>query len=497
MIELTTVIADSFQVVPTYPKGAKSALTLYRETNGKPDSFCFDKKEKLLPQITKALKEVRRADFITCLEYFKDIQAKKLIKELTKADAGAKLTQVQANFCNYLYLLVADSHILGDYVAEVGTVAKPTEREILIDKRLRHIIELWDVIEDIAIAISQAEYKNVPSTPAERLVLKIFSAGLNVEDLPQRQREYSHGYKYTFSSKRLKGKQAITIREETTQSVATITINDIDVLEGNNKSLKAFYLYVLILIHQQAHSAGVFRRDYIEFSLADLVEKGLYKTIESARKGVNNNWVSLKQISIGENSIIITKKKKIVNDNDDVLFISKRIKNNVCKIFLNPNVNWDIITHFYGVIPVYALSMSNKGMSLVWHIFDSLRMKTKEIKQKGYCDFPNKRLQSVLYLPDTEGCINARRDIREPIEKAICEIEDRQGELLNGGDLRLETHGDDAKTVKEFLAHGFLRVYVSGDLRNRLEGIATNETKKVKQMMRRATKKKPKDKAVE
>lgn len=487
-MDFMPLIESDFKVSPTYPKGAKTALQLLRESHKrKKNLFSFDTKKKLLPQIEKALKSVTKADYLTCIEYLKDIQAKRLLKELTKADKG-KLTQVQANFCNYLYLLVADSHALGMYISEAGTACKPTERESLIDKRIKHVIELWEVIESIAISISEAEYKSVPSTPAERLILKTFNAGLNVEDLPERQREYSHGYKYTFSSERVKGKQTITIREETTKSIATITINDIEVLAGNNKNLKAFYLYVLILVHQQAHSAGHFKRDYIEFSLSDLVEKGLYKTVESARLGVNNNWLSLKQISMGENSVIITKKKTIRNDNDDVLFISKRIKNNVCKIFLNPNVNWDIITHFYAVIPTYALSMSNRGLSLAWHIFDTLRMNTRDIKEKGYCDFPFKRLPSVLNLPDAEGCINARRDIREPIEKAIYEIEDRQAELLNGGDIRLEVHGDDAKTVKEFLADGFLRVYVSGELYNRILGIASNEVKKVAQMEKRAAK---------
>jgi hypothetical protein len=258
-------------------------------------------------------------------------------------------------------------------------------------------------------------------------------------------------------------------------------MNDIGALVGNNKSLRQFFAFIMIGIYQQSYSMGKMRRDYVEFALEDLVRNNMYKSIESARLGFNNNWKNLKTISIGESRIKISKKKQVISDDEDVLFISKRLKNNVGKIYINPNINWDILTHFFALIPAYSLSLSNRAFSLIWHIFTTFRKNTDKIKKHGYLDFPAKTLQSVLWLPSAEGCANSGRDIRKPMEDSVTEIEDKQAELLNSGDIRLEWIGADTRSIREFLANAFLRVHVSGDLYALLAGIAARETLKIQQ----------------
>ena len=504
VMDLGQLIGDSLQVRQTYPKGVKSALQVYRETRQRDDErraarakrkykpkeyFVFDLEKPLLAQIENAINGVTRVDYIEYVQYLKDIGLKSLVKELIKADYGGNLTQVQANFSNYLYLLIADSHVLGHYIDEAGSHCAAGERERLIDRRIKHLVDLWNKLEERAISLSNAEYCNLPSTPATQLIHNTLTAGLDVEDLPQRKREYTHNYQYAFSTHKSKGKQSITIRETTSNSVTTITIGDIGILVGNNKSLRQFFTYILIGVYQQSYSMGQMRRNYVEFTLEDLVHNNMYKSIESARLGFNNNWKALKTISIGESSIKISKKKQIISDDEDVLFISKRLKNNVCKIYINPNINWDILTHFFALIPAYSVSLSNRASILILHIFTTLRKNTDKIKKNGYYDFSCKSLQSVLWLPSAEGCANPGRDIRKPIEDSIAEIEGKQAELLNSGDIRLELMNDTSRSIKAFLSNAFLRVYVSGTLYELLAGIAASESLKVAQPKKVAARK--------
>jgi hypothetical protein len=148
-MDLMPLIESDFKISPTYPKGAKTALQLLRESHKQENLFAFDRTRKLLPQMKEALEGVSWADYLAFLDYLKGLQAKHLLEELTKADAGSKLTQAQANFCNYLYLLISDSGALGTYISEAGSTCNRGQeaRERLIDKRIKQIIKLWEVIE--------------------------------------------------------------------------------------------------------------------------------------------------------------------------------------------------------------------------------------------------------------------------------------------------------------------------------------------------------------
>jgi hypothetical protein len=477
-------------ITPTYAKGVKPALKVLKETRTKKknaDLFSFNTQKPLLPQIEQAIAEVTNVDYTKYVQYLQDIQNKGLLEALTKASKG-KLTQAQANFANYLYLLVCDSHILTEYLKGEKLIYKQEERQALMDSRMEKLIQLWQVLENRARVLSDS-YNNLPSTPATRLINQSMKFGLNIEDIQARKRLYTHSYKYNITGKTANGKQIITIRETTGTSTTTVTLDDISKLAGNNKSLKQFFAFLLIKLHEQAISKNTLRRNYIEFSLNELVdEKKMYKSIESARLGVNNNWSALKHISLGECFIKISDKKKIINDKDCVLFVTKYIKNNICKIKINEDANWAILTHFYTVMPDYCLSLSNKAFDLAMIVFNTIRLKAAKIKQKGYIDISYRQLQAEMGLPDEETCRNPSRDIKDKIEKGICEIEDRQAELLTNSDIQFARIGNENAKIKDYLTNGCLRVYVAGNLLDMPTRIAEKQDKQVKKAQKIAEK---------
>lgn len=472
MIELNNITS-------TYAKGVKTALQVLRETEKKADLFWFDVQSPLLPQIEQAISSVNNADYTKYIEYLKVIQNEALLRLLTKAHTS-KLTQAQANFTSYLYLLVCDSRIMGEYLKSDKTSYNEEERQSLMYNRMKKIGQLWQILEARAKVLSD-NYNNMPSTPVTRLMHQTMKLGLNIEDIKPRKRLYTHSYKYNIAGKTANDKQIVTITETTGKSTTTITIDDIGKLAGNNKSLKQFFAFMLIKLHEQVFSDDGLRKGFIEFSLDELVsDKKMYKSIMSARKGVNNNWLAMKTFSLGECSIEISKKKKIINDKDCVLFITKNIKNNICKITINQEANWDVVKYFYTVVPDYCLSLSNRAFDLAMMVFNGIRLNATQLNEHGYFDISNRQLQADLCLPSEIGCINPNRDIKAPIENSICEIEDRQAELLNYNDIRFERIGNENAKTGEYLNEGVLRVHVSGSLLERVCGIAENKAKRIK-----------------
>lgn len=107
--------------------------------------FVFSNKKPLLPQIDKALTEVTKEDYCSYIEYLREGDSNHPLGEIANTKASK-----QDNYTQYLYLLLSDSHVLGDYFKEgeePKTIYTPAERKALTISRMEKSGRLWEIIK--------------------------------------------------------------------------------------------------------------------------------------------------------------------------------------------------------------------------------------------------------------------------------------------------------------------------------------------------------------
>ena len=496
----------------------KSALAFFREnhTSAKKTKgyFLFDGKKPLLPQIEKAVSIVTPKDYADYIFYLREQEAMHLVKAITMPEVGSRsLSQVQASFAQYLYLLLNDSEVtikkgqstrlLTAYLDITGSQEKlsTNQRQGLMSERMKKVIQLWDILENRAIVVSDGEYNSLPSTPISSTVYDLLTYGISIDDIQERKDEYTHGNTYKITSKGNK----VTVKHEKNNNVSIVSVSDIQKLAGTNRNIKALFIHILSTAHEQAiYDKHLYKKE-VSFALQDLVDNGMYKNIRSARKGFENSIDTITDMKIS-GKLIVSKKKTInsmANKQNkevkrfqlSVLFPTGIIDNSVCYVSLNPDIEWAFVTQFYTLIPCYYARLSNRALDLLIAIFSLIRQ-TSSIKRlleaktdkDRYVKLSYRAIQSILQLPSEIGCSNSGRLIKKPIEDSISEIEEEQAKMLNNSDILFEKIENDKTNITNYLSSGELKIYVGGELLAKLTNIGKNRKKRIEKQIRNAEK---------
>ena len=140
-------------ITPNYEENGitfKSALQFFIEnhisTSKKNKTFfVFNNNKPLLPQLEKALQEITKEDYFSYTAYLREGNIKHPLQELE----GRALT-MQDRYKQYMYLLLSDSKVLGDYLREGEEEStRPltdTEQKALTISRMAKSGRLWEVI---------------------------------------------------------------------------------------------------------------------------------------------------------------------------------------------------------------------------------------------------------------------------------------------------------------------------------------------------------------
>ena len=326
----------------------------------------------------------------------------------------------------------------------------------------------------------QKDFYNVPDSTASNLILETLGAGADIADLPARKRQVNHA---TTLEVLEKGKQRQIILKSQKASV-TIELADIDKLTGSNKPAKKLFVLALIKANEQAIYDGVLTKDYVSFPLQELVEIGFYKSLRSARTGFNAGADTLTSLKI-KGHIQRTKKRGSTIDALEVLFTGAKIDKNQCYLRLNYAIDWSFIAQYFTILPRYYFRLPNRASDLLYYIFFLARQHTRDIEERGYFTISFRAIQQRLQLPSEVGSPNPQRDIKQPIETAIEELETEHSNLYGNTEFSLLPVCDDTAPIAEYLDNGYLKVGLTGAFAETFIAISKDTAKQIETAQKR------------
>ena len=322
-------------------------------------------------------------------------------------------------------------------------------------------------------------FYSLPDSPATHLVLEALGAGAAIADLPARKKQVSHG---TALQVLEDGKKR---RIVSTSPKATVTLEfaDIEKFTGNNKPAKKLFVLALIKANEQAIHGGELGRDYVSFPLQELIDIGFYTTLQSARKGFKAAMDALTDIKLS-GDIQRTKKHKI-----SVIglhpFRKGVIEKNQCYIQLESGFNWSFIAQYFTILPRYYFKLPNRASDLLYYIFFLARQHTKDIEERGYFTIGFRAIQHRLQLPSEKATKNPKRDIQDPIEEAIEQLETEHSLQYNNMDFQLLPCYDENANIGDYLDNGYLQVTLKGEFAQTFIQISRETAKQIEQAEKR------------
>jgi len=322
-------------------------------------------------------------------------------------------------------------------------------------------------------------YFYIGDSPASNLCMDVLGAGKNVSDLPKRKKQINHNTLYEIMKNQDGSKRIINLINKNAE--ISLEISDIERLTGNNKTAKKLFVFTLIKANEQVIYEGDLTRDYISFSLGELVEIGFYKVLNSARTGFKSGMDTLTSMKI-KGSLKSTKTKKIEIESLEVLFTGARINRGQCYVFFNTRINWNFLSQYFTILPKYYFKLSNKASDLIYYIFYLARQNTKQIEKNGYFTISFRAIQHKLQLPDEKKTNNPQRDIKDVIENAVEEIEEEHSEYYKNMEFSILPVYNEEDSIADYLENGYLKVGLTGDFAKKFSEISKRKLKKRKEI---------------
>ena len=370
--------------------------------------------------------------------------------------------------------------ILRDYVSEKYANEDPQEQERILGI-IERIIEEVNLKElpvteaDLAVDAS-LKLKPMPTGTAINTIIDVFNASQDgikgVEALPKQKKKISHTqYSVTHPNPMSPDRGKTTIRHDISKSRGYVAIQIPDViigkLTGYSVAVKKFFALVLEKINEQAYQDGQLTREYIEFPIDEVVERGIYGTYQSAQKGLKSAMSCLTNIKM-EGALTFNNKTGAISYSRSysvaVLFPTVGYKNGQCRVYLNEQANWCFVMQAFSILPTYYYSLPNRPSELFHLIFSIARQRTEDIAKRGHFNISFRAIQQALHLPDEGETKNPQRDIKDEILNAVDEIEKTHREYFMNDEnmLFLSPEYDDSWPIARFLNEGYLQVSLSG-----------------------------------
>lgn len=328
--------------------------------------------------------------------------------------------------------------------------------------------------------VEQRDFYNMPDSPASDLILEVLGAGAGVADLPARKRQVNHA---TTLEVYEDGKRR-QIQLKSQKASVTIELADIDKITGSNKPAKKLFVLSLIKANEQAIFDGQLTKDYVSFPLQELVDIGFYKSLRSARTGFLSGADTLTSLKV-KGHIQRNKKTGSTIDTLEVLFTGAKIDKNQCFIRLNYTIDWSFIAQYFTILPRYYFRLHNRASDLLYYIFYLARQHTRDIEERGYFTIGFRAIQHRLQLPNEVGSPNPQRDIKQPIENAIEELETEHSKLYGNTEFSLLPVCDDTAPIADYLNNGYLKVGLTGSFAETFIAISKDTAKQIETAQKR------------
>lgn len=300
--------------------------------------------------------------------------------------------------------------------------------------------------------------------------------------MPARKKQVSHGT----SLEVLEDGKKRRVISTSPKAKITLELADIEKFTGNNKPAKKLFVLTLIKANEQAIFNGELGRDYISFPLQELIDIGFYGSLRSARTGFKTALDALTDIKVS-GELQKTKKNKI-----SVIglhpFRKAWIEKNQCYIQLESDFNWSFIAQYFTILPRYYFKLPNRASDLLYYIFFLARQHTRDIEERGYFTISFRAIQHRLQLPNEKGLNNPQRDIKQPIEDAIEQLETEHSQYYGNMEFSLLPVYDDTANIADYLDNGYLQVSLKGAFAQTFIEISKDTAKQIETSQKRTAK---------
>ena len=332
----------------------------------------------------------------------------------------------------------------------------------------------------------QPKFYKISNSEQTNLIETTLAGGIeNITTWPKAIKERSHG-KADFKAAITTG-GTLKLEKTTDKNKTAIEIDNFEAVTRSNKSVKKFFDLCIAAVNDQLRyydfsvTSGKFTD--ISIPLQDLVDSGMYTDIRAARRGAYNAGKTLTGLRLA----YVTDGHKSAGVS--VLFPEVKIKDNVAYIAVNLSDVWNGIFKYITYTAEWALALSSRGYDLYRLIATRARQNGKKLNEAGYIDIPMRVIQNALFLPNENETKNPGSHIKDPIEAAITDIEEK----ANTGNIKFELlpSGIEDKRIKEFLDCGYLRVYITGAYAERFTAQAIRRDKILASKQRKERKAKP------
>lgn len=282
--------------------------------------------------------------------------------------------------------------------------------------------------------------------------------------------------------------QQAKIELQRNEAVMTITYEIDKFLKNANESTqKIFYFLLCKMIHHYDAKTGKLSTNTIEFRIDELIEVGIYKIQQSAYKGFDETMKALESIRVDyKNTVTRRGRKPAYSDfGGGHIFARHDKKGGTAFVVLGDSDQWELKKNFsflfaqYTILPEYAFKLSQKSFNLLSYVYARARQNSDEIHFDT--------LIQKLNLLNPEETKNITRDIIEPIDKAITEIED-----ICDGKIKFELIIDENLKLSEQIKKGYLKIYLNEDENQRFKNIAHKRQKLQNKAKKTNTEKKKK-----
>ena len=306
-------------------------------------------------------------------------------------------------------------------------------------------------------------------------------------------------------------KRTVKGKGGTVAEIQSIKISNLNFYKRNKKTVLIFsYLFQKL--------AGTPGANSVYISYSELVDLGMYETIDGARRGVNNFYDYFHGTDGNKKTYIPgvsvsgkfkTKERKQTIQMERDLVTGRDLAEGGQVIYLNSELNLTIFTAYTSFLPLWAYRLENlDAFLLVRYIFYTARMKGGNFSDPEKADQNDKHpykyftlvfdsIRDALGLPSPVDVVGRKykEKIKDPIESAIEDVEKEIARINNPEKSILVTltpKGTDATNNIEEYLRCKLEIGIVDTFANSFIEASVKHEKKVQDYRKRIEKEKAK-----
>ena len=237
---------------------------------------------------------------------------------------------------------------------------KHTKKDDLKDLSFSEILKILDN-KDIELS---NYYDYLPNSPATN-ALKMFISSMGKQDI--------RTSKDTKVSKKKNLTGAVEYNFKSRNSSIQLTISNYDnLVTKQDRSTRKIFNFLMQQYNLQ-HSKE------IKFNLNDLVDRGIYKSTDTARRGLKNCMNKLTSIKVAG---VIKKGNREIASTIQVLFTGMTIKNGNCIVDINEKMDIEFLAQYITLLPKWTYKLNSTAYEIIDYIFYRARQSTSDIKTR-------------------------------------------------------------------------------------------------------------------